>query len=210
MKHLFTLLLLVPFFCFSQESLEQQLDSISTSEEATQFLKENKPKKGKLFTFNKEKHKTRLANDLFGLSKGGKKVVRTEFKKTYYKVIDKAEVMYCKFNIIVIGDSETSNADLITKRNKVLSQYNEGYRFKDLAKHYSIGHTAKKGGDTGWIKVGDMPSAFDAVAFGENHNIDEVFTIDDADNQKYYLVIKTEDRTPIEEITVLKFSESTE
>ena len=37
--------------------------------------------------------------------------------------------------------------------------------------------------------------------------IDEIFAIDDVENQKYYLVIKTENRTPIEEITVLKFSE---
>lgn len=200
----------MPLFCFSQESLEKQLDSISTSEEATQFLKENKPKKGKLFTFNKEKHKTRLANDLFNLSKGGKKVVRTEFKRTYYKVIDKAEVVYCRYNMIVVGGSETSNEDLIAKRDKVIAQYKEGYRFKDLAKHYSTDPTANRGGDTGWIKAGDMPEAFDTVAFKENHAINEVFIVDDPENKKYYLVIKTENKKPIEEITVLKFSESTE
>lgn len=210
MKHFFTLLLFMPLFCFSQESLEQQLDSISTSEEATQFLKENKPKKGKIFTFNKAKHKTRLADDLFKLAKGGKKVVRTEYKKTYYKVIDKADVVHCKFDIIVLGASETLNSDLIAQRDKVLAQYNEGYRFKDLAKHNSSHHTSKKGGDTGWIKAGEMPAAFDAVAFNENHSIDEIFTIDDAENQKFYLVIKTETKTPIEEITVLKFSENIE
>ena len=53
MKHLFTLLLLIPLFSFSQESFEKQLDSISTSEEATAFLKENKPKQGKLSTYNR-------------------------------------------------------------------------------------------------------------------------------------------------------------
>ncbi len=207
MKHLFTLLLLIPFLGFSQIALEQQLDSISTSDEATTFLKENKPKQGKLFIFNKEKHKTRLANDLFNLSKGGKKVIRTDFKKTYYKVIDKAEIDYLKFSIIVIDASKMSTEEAIKKRNKVIAQYKEGYRFKDLAKHHSTDHTAKKGGDTGWIKAGEMPAAFDEVAFGKNHAIDEIFSIDDIENQKYYLAIKTEDRTAIEEITVLKFSE---
>jgi len=207
MKHLFTLLLLIPFLGFSQIALEQQLDSISTSDEATTFLKKNKPKQGKLFTFNKEKHKTRLANDLFNLSKGGKKVIRTDFKKTYYKVIDKAEIDYLKFSIIVIDASKMSTEEAIKKRNKVIAQYKEGYRFKDLAKHHSTDHTAKKGGDTGWIKAGEMPAAFDQVAFGKNHAIDEIFSIDDIENQKYYLAIKTEDRTAIEEITVLKFSE---
>ncbi|MFK7834503.1 MAG: peptidylprolyl isomerase [Winogradskyella sp.] len=210
MKTLFTILLLIPLITFSQESLEQQLDSISTADEANTFLKANKPKQGKLFTFNKKKHKTRLANDLFSLSKGGKKVVRTEFKRTYYKVVDKSDVMYSKFSIIVLGDSETSNEALISKRNKVMAQYNEGYRFKDLAKHNSSHHTAKKGGDTGWIKAGELSPAFDAVAFNENHELNEIFTIDDPENQMFYLVIKTENKTPIEEITVLKFSESTE
>ncbi|WP_179020107.1 peptidylprolyl isomerase [Winogradskyella forsetii] len=207
MKHLFTLLLFLPLFGFSQMALEQQLDSISTPDEATIFLKENKPKQGKLFTFNKEKHKTRLANDLFNMSKGGKKVIRTDFKKTFYKVIDKAEVDYIKFSIIVF---DASDDQALSKRDKVLSQYNQGYRFKDLAKHNSIDRTAKKGGDTGWIKAGDMSKAFDDIAFAEKHDIDAIFPIDDLENQKYYLVIKTENRTPIEEITVLKFSENIE
>lgn len=207
MKYLFTIFLLIPIFSFSQNSLEQQLDSISNSEEANSFLKENKPKQGKIFTFNKAKHKTRLANDLFNLAKGGKKVIKTDFKKTYYKVIDKSELIYSKFDIIVFDASKTSAEDAIAKRNKVLALNNEGYRFKDLAKHNSSGPTAKMGGDTGWIKAGDMSIAFDKVAFNENHPLDKVFSVDDIENNKYYLVVKTEVKTPIEEITVLKFSE---
>jgi len=210
MKNLFTLLLFIPCIGFTQMALEQQLDSISTPDEATLFLKENKPKHGKLLTFNKVKHKTRLADDLFNLSKGGTKIIKSDFKKTYYKVIDKADVDYIKFKIIVIDASKTSDEAAKTKRNNILAQYNQGYRFKDLAKHYSSGRTSKKGGDTGWIKAGDMSKAFDDVAFNGNHNINDIFSIDDIENQKYYLVIKTENRTPIEEITILKFSENLE
>ncbi|WP_299100337.1 peptidylprolyl isomerase [uncultured Winogradskyella sp.] len=207
MKHFLLLLLLIPIFAFSQGTLEQQLDSISTSEEASTFLKENKPKQGKIFTFNKAKHKTRLADDLFKLSKGGKKVTRTDFKKTYYKVIDKSEVNYSKFNIIVFDAAKTSEEDAKINREKVISQYKQGYKFKDLAKHYSTGPTAKMGGDTGWIKAGDMSTAFDDVAFNETHKLNDIFLVDDPESKKYYLVIKTEVETPIEEITVLKFSE---
>ncbi|WP_179335931.1 peptidylprolyl isomerase [Winogradskyella costae] len=210
MKHLFTLLLLIPLFSFSQASFEKQLDSISTPEEATSFLKENKPAHGKLFTFNKEKHKTRLADDLFNLSKGGKKVTRTDFKRTFYKVVDKADVDHFKFDIIVIDASKTSEEEAILKREKVFALCQQGYKFKDLAKHHSSGNTAKTKGDTGWIKVGDMPVAFEAVAIHENHDIGDVFPIDDIENKKYYLVLKTENRTPIEEITVLKFTEDIE
>ena len=40
-----------------------------------------------------------------------------------------------------------------------------------------------------------------------NSDVDSVCFIDDEDYKKYYLVIKTESNTPIEEITVLKFTE---
>ena len=207
MKFLLPLLLFIPLFCFAQNTLEKQLDSIVTPEDAATFLKTHKPEEGKLYTFNKEKHKTKLADELFKLSKGGKKVFKTDFKKTYYKVIDKAEIDYCKFNIIVLDATKTSDQSAKVIRAKVLSQYNEGYRFKDLAKHHSSGPTSKMGGDTGWIKLGEISATFDEHAFNQNHAINDVFTIDDLENKKYYIVIKTEDKTPIEEITVLKFTE---
>lgn len=202
MKTLLTLLLFIPLLSFSQENLEQELDSIATTEDAKSFAKTyKKANKSKFFTFNKEKHKTRLADDLFKLSKGGKKVIKTDFKTTYYKIIDKKEVNYSRFNIIVFD--ETNKA----KRDEVLAKYNQGYKFKDLAKHHSSGPTAKMGGDTGWIKPGDLSTAFDESAF--NSSLNSVVTIDDEELKKYYIVIKTEDKTPIEEITVLKFTEAT-
>lgn len=207
MKYYFTLLLFIPLFCFSQNTLEKKLDSISTSEDAVSFLKTNRPEEGKLYTYNKKKHKTKLADELFKLSKGGKKVIKTDFKKTFYKVINKTEVDYYKFNIIVLDGNKTSSFSAKVLRDKVLSQYNEGYRFKDLAKHHSSGPTAKMGGDTGWIKIGDISEAFDDKAFNESLAINDVFTIDDVKNKKYYIVMKTENKTLIEEITVLKFTE---
>lgn len=208
MKHLITLLLFIPLFSFSQNTLETELDSIATSEEAKTFIKANKKHKGKLYTFNKEKHKTRLADDLFKLSKGGKKVIKTDYNTTYYKIIDKAEIAHWKFNIIVFDAAKSSGETAQQMRTKVLAQYQEGYKFKDLAKHYSDGPTAKMGGDTGWIKQGEMSSAFDDIAFNDTIKLNEAFFVDDTEHQKYYLVIKTESKTPIEEITVLKISEA--
>ncbi len=208
MKKFLMLLLFVPFLCFAQESLEQELDSIATSEDAKSFAKTHKrANKSRLFTFNKKKHKTRLANDLFKLSKGGKKVIKTDFKTTYYKIIDKTEIDYYRFSIIVFDASKTSDEAAQSQRAKIIAKYNEGYKFKDLAKHNSSGPTAKMGGDTGWVKPGDLSTAFDESAF--NSSVNSILTIDDVKLKKYYIVIKTEDKTPIEEITVLKFTEAT-
>ena len=207
MKYYFTLLLFIPFFGFTQNDLEKELDSVATSEDASTFLITHKPEDGKLYTFNKEKHKTRLANSLFKLSTGDKKVIKNNFKKTYYKIINKAEVDYCKFNIIVLDGENTSIQLAKFIRNKVLSQYHEGFKFKDLAKQHSSDSTAKTGGDTGWIKLGDISESFDFQAFNKDRALNEVFTIDDVENKKFYIVLKTVDKTPIEEITVLKFTE---
>ena len=69
MKQLIFLLLCFPFLSFSQDALETELDSISSIEEAKTFAKTHKKtNKSKVFTFNKEKHKTRLADELFKLS----------------------------------------------------------------------------------------------------------------------------------------------
>lgn len=207
MKYFFSLILFIPFFCFSQNTLEKQLDSITTQEDAEAFLEANKPDEGKLYTYNKEKHKTKLANVLFKLSIGGKKIFKTRYKKTYYKVINKTEVDYCKFNIIILDGNNTSEQSAKIIRNKVLSQYNEGHKFKDLAKLHSSGLTANMGGDTGWIKLGGISDAFDKEAFNKDRIINEVFTIDDLEHKKYYIVMKTQDKKRIEEITVLKFTE---
>lgn len=207
MKYVLPLILFIPLFCISQNTLEKQLDSITTTEAATEFLKVNKPEDGKVYTYNKEKHKTKLANALFKLSIGDKKVFKTNFKKTFYKVINKTDVDHCKFNIIVLDGKDTSNQSAKIIRNKVLSQYNEGYKFMELAKRHSSSPTANMGGDTGWIKLGEISEAFDKEAFNKERAINEVFTIDDLEHKKYYIVIKTQDKKPIEEITVLKFTE---
>ncbi|WP_296384450.1 peptidylprolyl isomerase [Winogradskyella sp.] len=207
MKKLLTLLLLVPFLCFSQDSLEQELDSISTSEDAKSFAKiHKKANKSKLFTFNKEKHKTRLADDLFKLSKGGKKVIKTDFKKTYYKIIDKAEVMHYRVSYIYFDGSKMTLEEINTKRDKLLSQYKDGYKFEALAKMHSMDPGAKKGGDLGWFAEGDMYIEFENAV--KAHNIGDVYTLDMDKKQWYYIILNTYDPKSIEEITILKFTEA--
>jgi hypothetical protein len=207
MKYIFLLLVFVPLIHSSQTILEKQLDSVTTAEEAMKFLKTNKPEDGKVITFNKEKHKTDLTTSLFKYRLGGKKIVRSGNKRTVYKILDKSTPDFCKFDIILLDGSKTSGQQAKVIRDKVLLQYKEGYKFKDLVKNHSDGPTAKTGGDTGWIKLGDISEAFDEVAFNENHAINDVFTVDDEKNKKYYIVMKTQDKTPIEEITVVKFTE---
>jgi len=201
------LLLFVPILCFSQESLEQELDSISTPEDAKSFAKSNKKtNKSKLFTFNKEKHKTRLADDLFKLSKGGKKVIETDFKKTYYKIIDKANVLHHRVSYIYFDGNKMTLEEINNQRSKIIAQYKDGYKFEALAKIHSMDINAKKGGDLGWFQKGLMHTDFENAV--KTHEFGDIFTLDIKDKKWYYIILKTFKPKLIEEIRILKFTEA--
>ncbi|GAB4161355.1 MAG: hypothetical protein Tsb0033_18670 [Winogradskyella sp.] len=207
MKQLFILLLFIPLLSISQESLETELDSISSIEDAKTFAKTHKKtNKSKIFTFNKEKHKTRLADELFQLSKGGKKVVKNEYKKTYYKIIDKKETLHNRASYIFFDGNKMTLEAINEKRDKIISQYQQGYKFNKLAQLHSMDLNAKRGGDLGWFPEGEMHPMFEEAI--KDHNTDEIFTLDIEDRNWYYVILKTHDSKTIEEITVLQYSEA--
>lgn len=208
MKQLLIILLFCPLLCFSQKALEKELDSVSTKEEAKTFAKTHKKtNKGKLVTFNREKHRTRLADELFKLSKGGKKVVKSEDKKTYCKVIDKENVVHQRVSYIFFDGRQMSESEINAKRTKIVSQFKQGYTFEALAKLHSMNSGAKRGGDLGWFPEGKMHLDFEEAI--KSHDTNDIFTLDITDQKWHYVVLKTHDAKPIKEITVLKYTEVT-
>ena len=206
MKQLLVLLLISPLFVFSQNSIEQELDSISNKEDAKAFAKTHKKtNKSKVLVFNKEKHKTKLANELFRLSVGGKKVVDKDQKKTYYKVIDKEKILHYRVSYIYFDGRKMTVNDINSKRSKIIKQYKQGYKFEALAKLHSMDINANKGGDLGWFPEGQTHPDFENAVKTQSKG--DIFTLDIPDKQWYYVVLKTYDAEPIEEITVLKYTE---
>ena len=92
------------------------------------------------------------------------------------------------------------------KRDKIISQYQQGYKFDKLAQLHSMDLNAKRGGDLGWFPERQMHQMFeDAV---KEHETDEIFTLDIEDKNWYYIVLKTHDSKTIEAIPVLQYSEA--
>jgi parvulin-like peptidyl-prolyl isomerase len=207
MKQLLLALLLVPLLSFSQESLEKELDSINSIEEAKSFAKTyKKANKSKVFTFNKEKHKTRLADDLFKLSEGNTKTVKSENKKTVYKVIAKSKTPHYKVRYIFFDGNKLTLEEINDKRYKIISQYQKGYTFSKLAKIHSMDINAKRGGDSGWFPEGKMHPKFEEAVKENDKNT--IFTLDIEDKKWHYIILKTQPKKIIEEITVLQYSEA--
>ena len=208
MKFIYSILFCFPLILIAQLPIEQQLDSINTSEDATIFLKNNGAKKDEIVSFNKVKHKSRVANDLFELPKGGKKIYRNNESITYYKVIEKEMVLHYRVSVIVLDGKDLTMEQINEKRSKIISQFNEGYKFKDLAKHYSMENTSRTGGDLGWMRHGEMFSEFEDAVFNGIRAVNSIFTVDVPNYQKYYVVLKTHENTEIEVIDVLKLTET--
>jgi hypothetical protein len=207
MKKVLILLLITPILCFSQGTLEQELDSISTLEDAKNFAQTHiRANKSKMFTFNKEKHKTQLADDLFEISKGGKKIIKTDYKSTYYKIIDKSKVLHNRVSYIYFDGSKMSLKDINSKRSKLIAQFKDGYKFEALATMHSMDINAKRGGDLGWFPEGQMHQEFENAV--RSHDLGDVFTLDIEEPKWHYIILKTFEPKRIEEITILKFTEA--
>ncbi|NNL83153.1 MAG: hypothetical protein HKP28_07175 [Winogradskyella sp.] len=207
MKYLLFVFIFIPALLQSQSLIEQYLDSITTQKEAEDYLKTVNTKQHKIISFNKIKHKTRIAEELFNLPKGGKKSYSGENTKTYYKVLEKRQVLHYRVSVIAFNSEELSLQNIEQLRQKIITMYNSGYRFKVLAKLYSMEHTSRTGGDLGWLTDGDMPADFEQAVFRTTKPKGSIFTLDLPNANTYYVVLKTHVDTYIDVIDVLKLTE---
>ena len=191
----------------AQNNLESELDSIQDETQATKFLETHTSHKGSLVVFNKEKHKTQLAKDLFSMGKGSTKVFATDIEKIHYKIIDTYEITAHRASYIYLDGSQSSASDIKALQDKIILKYKQGFRFAQLAKMYSMDRNATRGGDSGWITKNDTSTELETAILNETHGINEIFTLDVPEKNHYYVIVKTHNPKVIEEIKVLKVSE---
>lgn len=201
------LLLCVTTVAVAQNDFEKSLDSIQTLDDVNLFFKKNKTAKGKVIVFNEEKHKTKMASDILSMRVGSKKSFKDAPQKTFYKVIEKYEIPYYRASCVYLDGNELSVEDINRIRKNVISKYNQGYRFTDLAKLHSMDHTSKQGGDLGWFTYGDLHPELEKQILDGQHTVNDIFTVDIPKTKAYYVVLITQDKKLIEEAKVLKVTE---
>ena len=195
-------------FISAQTSIEKELEIIESTDQIKNYLESKNSNKNKLITFNEEKHKTLLAKELFKLHVGGTKSSETEFENTYYKIINKTNNPYYRVSYIYLDGSKYDLKNINALRNRIILKYNNGTPFDFLAKQYSMDENANKGGDLGWFSTGEMHPDFENIIINENHNINDIFTIDIPSKKWYYVVLKTFEPKEILEVEVLKIVET--
>jgi len=127
-----TILFLFTSILFAQNDFEKSLDSVQTLDDVNLFFKKNKTAKGKVIVFNQEKHKTKMAEDIFKMRIGAKKYFKDSPQKTYYKVIEKYEIPYYRVSYVYLDGNKISMKEINNIRENVISRYHNGYRFTDL------------------------------------------------------------------------------
>ncbi len=205
MKNLLKLTIcLFAFTVTAQKSTKKQLDTITTVEQAEKFLASNKSKKNKILTFNEEKHKTKLATSLFESTLGNTKVVKSEFGKTHYKIIDRKNLAHYRISYIYFDGNKLEASKIVEYKNEILKAYESGMRFDDLAKRYSMDNNKKRGGDSGWLKEGSMPEEIEDEAFNLDNKINDIYNVRIPETNGFYIIVKTYRIKKIKEIKVLK------
>lgn len=201
--------LLLSFNMLAQRKFQKELDSVTTIERAQRFINSKNGKKNKIIIFNEEKHKTKLTQELLKLSNGGHKVIKKEGENIHYKILEKNEIIYYRVSYILLDGKEFSISSIEKLRPQIIEQHDRGVPFKDLALQYSMDNNKKRGGDSGWFTYGDMLPEFEQQVMNDEHQKDDIFTVNVESNQWYYVVKKTHDKKSITEIKVLKVVEST-
>ncbi|SFJ65022.1 peptidylprolyl isomerase [Olleya namhaensis] len=189
---------------FAQRALKKELDTITTVAQAEKFLETKKSRKNKILIFNEEKHKTKLATKLLSTSVGSTEVVKTEFNVTHYKVVDRTDDRHYRLSYIYFDGNKIEASKIVEYKNNILKSYEDGVRFDDLAKRYSMDRNAKRGGDSGWLKEGSMPIEVENEAFNLDHKLGEIYTVRIPEPNGFYVILKTERIKKIKEIKVLK------
>ena len=195
-------------FLNAQNSIEKELELVETPEQIEQFLESKNSKKNKLITFNEEKHKTNLAKELFDMRLGGTKVNENEYEKTVYKVVKKTKKTYYRVAYVYLDGTKYKLDEINNLRDKIIAKYHNGAPFDFLSKQYSMDDNANKGGDLGWFLSGEVHPDFESAIVSSEHHLNDIFTVDVAEKNWYYVVLKTHEPKDIAEIEVLKIVEA--
>jgi parvulin-like peptidyl-prolyl isomerase len=182
---------------FSQ-SIKEQLLKVNTIEEAQNLAVGNPLLEAELLSIHPEIENDAFANKV-AESKAGEIFSDLNFT---YKILIEKNTMAFRVSYIFIDANKIVLAKIEKLRNTILKEYNKGIPFSDLANKYTM--DSNKNGDLGWFAEGMMVPEFETAV--KNHNQNEIFKVDVANEKWYYIVLKTYNDKPIRELTVLKLN----
>ena len=173
-----------------------KIKSITTVEQATNFIKSNPELKGKLFSISSDKDTTEITLSLFERKIG----YTFTFENSIYKIIDTTSHPEFRASYIFLDGNTLSRGQVDTIRKIIIDKYNEGTPFHDLSMLYAMDYNYL--GDGGWFRENTMMKPYeDAI---RNKKMGEIFEVDIPENKWYYVVLKTHDNRRVKTVKLLK------
>jgi len=192
------LFLLLSATTFGQLGVTEKFKSITTVQQAQQFIDANPILKPALIKISAEKDTTILAKRLLRQNKGD------IFSVGYvtYKVLESAGTVAYRANYIFLDGSEYNKAQLDSLKKLIVQQASSGASMASLSDKYTMDGN-KTHGDTDWF-FGEysFPKEFqDAV---QAHNYGDIFFVEVPDKQWHYIIKKTYNDRIKKDMTILR------
>jgi len=192
------LFLLFSVTVFGQFGVTQKFQSITTINQAQQFIDANPMLKPALINLSASKDTTIIAKRLLRQKKGD------IFSVGYvtYKVLESTDTVDYRANYIFLDGGEYSPQQLDSLKKLIVQQANSGVSFEALSDKYTMdGNTTH--GDTDWF-FGEysFPKEFqDAV---QQHKLGDIFFVEVPEKQWHYIIKKTYNDRVKKDVTILR------
>ena len=183
---------------FSQETVTEKFQKISTVQQAEQFVNANPTLKPAILKLSAGKDSSLIDKRLLRQKQGD------IFSVGYvtYKVIEAKDTTDYRANYIFLDGASLSNSEIDSLKKIILQKHSQGTSFEQLSDQYTMDGNNTHG-DTDWFFGEYMfPKEFqDAVAA---HKLGEVFFVDVSEKQWHYIVKKTHEDRMKKDIVVLR------
>jgi len=183
---------------FSQETVTEKFQKITTVQQAEQFVAANPTLKPAILKLSVGKDSSLIEKRLLRQNKGD------IFSVGYvtYKVVEAKDTVDYRANYIFLDGGSLSASEIDSLKKIIVQKHSQGTSFEQLSDEFTMdGNTTR--GDTDWFFGEFMfPKEFqDAVA---THKLNEVFFVDVSEKQWHYIVKKTHDDRIKKDIVVLR------
>lgn len=197
-KSIVVLLILTSFAAFSQPTVTEQFQKITTVAQAEAYIAANAALKPVIMRVVWGKDSALIEKRILRQKKGD------VFNVGYvtYKVIDATESVNYRASYIFLDGSTLTPKEVDSLKQLIVKKINAGESWDKLSDQYTMdGNTTH--GDTGWFFGKEVvPEELqDAIA---KHKKDDVFFVDVSEKQWHYIVKKTYDDDLKKEMVVLR------
>jgi len=187
-------------FSFGQD-LNEKIKNIQTADQANEFIKANPKLTGEIIQLNSDKDSSEIAKRIFA----NKSETAITIEGYTYKVFETNTSFSIRESYIYLNGDKLTLEQIDKIRQTIISKYNSGTAFADLAKEYNM--DGNPNCDLGWLSEEMMVKEFSTAV--KEHKKGDIFTIDVPSKKWYYVTLKTFDDREVKTYTILKVKSGT-